>query len=78
MKRPKNGRDGSAEEKPWQDIKVQEKINGILTLSVGNRAKLTVSYGNITRRMYRSGSSGSAKSKPLDPKRIEKQMRQNR
>ena len=23
LKRPKNGRDGSAEEKPWQDIKVQ-------------------------------------------------------
>ncbi len=26
LKRPKNGRDGSAEEKPWQDIKVQEKL----------------------------------------------------
>ena len=24
LKRPKNERDGSAEDKPWQDIKVQE------------------------------------------------------
>ena len=74
LKRPKNGRDGSAEEKPWQDIKVQEKINGILTLSVGNRAKLTVSCGDVT-----VGCIGqevqAAQKQPLDPARIEKQMR---
>ena len=74
LKRPKNGRDGSAEEKPWQDIKVQEKINGILTLSVGNRAKLTVSYGNITVECT-GQEVQEAQKQPLDPKRIEKQMR---
>lgn len=74
LKRPKNGRDGSAEEKPWQDIKVQEKINGILTLSVGNRAKLTVSCGDVTVEC--SGQEVQAAQKqPLDPARIEKQMR---
>ena len=67
LKRPKNGRDGSAEEKPWQDIKVQEKINGILTLSVGNRAKLTVEC--IGQEVQ------AAQKQPLDPARIEKQMR---
>ena len=74
LKRPKNGRDGSAEEKPWQDIKVQEKINGILTLSVGNRAKLTVSCGDVTVECI--GQEVQAAQKlPLDPARIEKQMR---
>ena len=74
LKRPKNGRDGSAEEKPWQDIKVQEKINGILTLSVGNRAKLTVSCGDVTVECT-GQEVQKAQKQPLDPKRIEKQMR---
>ena len=74
LKRPKNGRDGSAEEKPWQDIKVQEKINGILTLSVGNRAKLTVSCGDVTVECIRQEVQAAQK-QPLDPARIEKQMR---
>ena len=74
LKRPKNGRDGSAEEKPWQDIKVQEKINGILTLSVGNRAKLTVSCGDVTVECI-GQEVQAAQKHPLDPARIEKQMR---
>lgn len=74
LKRPKNGRDGSAEEKPWQDIKVQEKINGILTLSVGNRAKLTVSCGDVTAECI-GQEVQAAQKQPLDPARIEKQMR---
>lgn len=74
LKRPKNGRDGSAEEKPWQDIKVQEKINGILTLSVGNRAKLTVSCGDVTAQCI-GQEVQAAQKQPLDPARIEKQMR---
>ena len=74
LKRPKNGRDGSAEEKPWQDIKVQEKINGILTLSVGNRAKLTVSCGDVTAECV-GQEVQAAQKQPLDPARIEKQMR---
>lgn len=74
LKRPKNGRDGSAEEKPWQDIKVQEKINGILTLSVGNRAKLTVSRGDVTVECI-GQEVQAAQKQPLDPARIEKQMR---
>ena len=74
LKRPKNGRDGSAEEKPWQDIKVQEKINGILTLSVGNRAKLTVSCGDVTVECI-GQEVQAAQKQPLDPARIEKQMR---
>ena len=74
MKRPKNGRDGSAEEKPWQDIKVQEKINGILTLSVGIRAKLTVSCGDVTVECI-GQEVQAAQKQPLDPARIEKQMR---
>lgn len=74
LKRPKNGRDGSAEEKPWQDIKVQEKINGILTLSVGNRAKLTVSCGDVTVECIEQEVQAAQK-QPLDPARIEKQMR---
>ena len=74
LKRPKNGRDGSAEEKPWQDIKVQEKINGILTLSVGNRAKLTVSCGDVTVECI-GQEVQAAQKQPLVPARIEKQMR---
>lgn len=74
LKRPKNGRDGSAEEKPWQDIKVQEKINGILTLSVGNRAKLTVSCGDVTVECI-GQEVQAAQKQPLAPARIEKQMR---
>ena len=74
LKRPKNAKDGNTEEKPWQDIKVQEKINGILTLSVGKRAKLTVSYGNITVECT-GQEVQEAQKHPLDPKRIEKQMR---
>lgn len=74
LKRPKNGRDGSAEEKPWQDIKVQEKINGILTLSVGNRAKLTVSCGDVAVECI-GQEVQAAQKQPLDPARIEKQMR---
>ena len=74
LKRPKNGREGSAEEKPWQDIKVQEKINGILTLSVGNRAKLTVSCGDVTVECI-GQEVQAAQKQPLDPARIEKQMR---
>lgn len=74
LKRPKNGRDGSAEEKPWQDIKVQEKINGILTLSVGNRAKLTVSCGDVTVECI-GQEVQAAQKQPLDLARIEKQMR---
>ena len=74
LKRPKNGRDGSAEEKPWQDINVQEKINGILTLSVGNRAKLTVSCGDVTVECI-GQEVQAAQKQPLDPARIEKQMR---
>lgn len=74
LKRPKNGRDGSAEEKPWQDIKVQEKINGILTLSVGNRAKLTVSCGDVTVECI-GQEVQAAQKQPLDSARIEKQMR---
>lgn len=74
LKRPKNGRDGSAEEKPWQDIKVQEKINGILILSVGNRAKLTVSCGDVTAECI-GQEVQAAQKQPLDPARIEKQMR---
>lgn len=74
LKRPKNGRDGSAEEKPWQDIKVQEKINGILTLSVGNRAKLTVSCGDVTVECI-GQEVQAAQKQPLDTARIEKQMR---
>ena len=74
LKCPKNGRDGSAEEKPWQDIKVQEKINGILTLSVGNRAKLTVSCGDVTAECI-GQEVQAAQKQPLDPARIEKQMR---
>lgn len=74
LKRPKNGRDGSAEEKPWQDIKVQEKINGILTLSVGNRAKLKVSCGDVTVECI-GQEVQAAQKQPLDPARIEKQMR---
>lgn len=74
LKRPKNGRDGSAEEKPWQDIKVQEKINGILTFSVGNRAKLTVSCGDVTVECI-GQEVQAAQKQPLDPARIEKQMR---
>lgn len=74
LKRPKNGRDGSAEEKLWQDIKVQEKINGILTLSVGNRAKLTVSCGDVTVECI-GQEVQAAQKQPLDPARIEKQMR---
>ena len=74
LKRPKNGRDGSAEEKPWQDIKVQEKINGILTLSVGNRAKLTVSCGDVIVECIGQEVQAALK-QPLDPARIEKQMR---
>ena len=74
LKRPKNGRDGSAEEKPWQDINVQEKINGILTLSVGNRAKLTVSCGDVTVECIGQEVQAALK-QPLDPARIEKQMR---
>lgn len=74
LKRPKNGRDGSAEEKPWQNIKVQEKINGILTLSVGNRAKLTVSCGDVTVECIGQEVQAALK-QPLDPARIEKQMR---
>ena len=74
LKRPKNGRDGSAEEKPWQDIKVQEKINGILILSVGNRAKLTVSCGDVTVECI-GQEVQAAQKQPLDPARIEKQMR---
>ena len=71
LKRPKNAKDGNTEEKPWQDIKVQEKINGILTLSVGKRAKLTVSYGNITVECT-GQEVQEAQKQPLDPKRIEK------
>ena len=74
LKRPKNGRDGSAEEKPWQDIKVQEKINGILTFSVGKRAKLTVSCGDVTVECI-GQEVQAAQKQPLDPARIEKQMR---
>ena len=74
LKRPKNGKDGSTEAKPWQDIKVQEKINGILTLSVGNRAKLTVSCGDITAECT-GQEVQAAQKQPLDPVRIEKQMR---
>ena len=65
MKRPKNAKDGNTEEKPWRDIKVQEKINGILTFSVGKRAKLTVSYGNITVECTGQESSGAQK-QPLE------------
>lgn len=74
LKRPKNAKDGNTEEKPWQDIKVQEKINGILTLSVGNRAKLTVSCGDVTAECI-GQEVQAAQKQPLDPARIEKQMR---
>ena len=74
LKRPKNGRDGSAEEMPWQYIKVHEKIKGILTLSVGNRAKLTVSCGDVTVECI-GQEVQAAQKQPLDPARIEKQMR---
>ncbi len=74
LKRPKNGKDGNTEEKPWQDIKVQEKINGILTLSVGNRAKLTISCGDIVTECT-GQEVQEAQKQPLDPARIEKQMR---
>ena len=74
LKRPKNAKDGNTEEKPWQDIKVQEKINGILTLSVGNRAKLTVSCGDVTVECI-GQEVQAAQKQPLDPARIEKQMR---
>ncbi len=57
-----------------QDIKVQEKINGILTLSVGNRAKLTVSCGDVTVECI-GQEVQAAQKQPLDPARIEKQMR---
>ena len=74
LKRPKNEKDADQTEKAWQDIKVQEKINGILTLSVGNRAKLTVSYCDITAECE-GAEVQEAKNQPLDPARIEKQMR---
>ncbi len=51
-----------------------KKINGILTFSVGKRAKLTVSYGNITVECT-GQEVQEAQKQPLDPKRIEKQMR---
>lgn len=63
-----------AQEKPWQDIKVQEKNYGILTLSVGNRAKLTVSCGDVTVECI-GQEVQAAQKQPLDPARIEKQMR---
>lgn len=74
LKRPKNAKDGNTEEKPWQDIKVQEKINGILTFSVGKRAKLTVSCGDVTVECI-GQEVQAAQKQPLDPARIEKQMR---
>lgn len=54
--------------------KSTRKINGILTFSVGKRAKLTVSYGNITVECT-GQEVQEAQKQPLDPKRIEKQMR---
>ena len=74
LKRPKNEKDGNQTDKAWQDRKVQEKINGILTLSVGNRAKLTVSYCDISVECE-GQEVQEAKKQPLDPERIEKQMR---
>ena len=52
-----------------EDIKVQEKINGILTLSVGNRAKLTVSCGDVTVECI-GQEVQAAQKQPLDPARI--------
>lgn len=74
LKRPRNDKDGNQDEKAWQDIKVQEKINGILTLSVGNRAKLTVLYKDITVECE-GQEVQAAQKQPLDPPRVEKQMR---
>ena len=74
LKRPQADKKDGKEENTWQDIKVQEKINGKLILSVGECAKLTIAFQNITVECT-GQEVQAAKNQPLDPVRIEKQMR---
>lgn len=54
--------------------KVQEKINGKLILSSGNRAKLELSYGEV--HVFLEGEEvQEALNQPMEKARIEKQMR---
>ena len=74
LRRPQADKKDGKEENTWQDIKVQEKINGMLILSVGECAKLSITYQNITVECE-GQEVQMAKNQPLDPARIEKQMR---
>ena len=74
LKRPQADKKDGKEENTWQDIKVQEKINGKLILSVGECAKLTIAFQNIIVECT-GQEVQAAKNQPLDPVRIEKQMR---
>lgn len=65
---------GMEEESICPDFKLQEKINGNLILSLGERAKLILEYGNC--RVECVGAMPEpAMRQPLDAARVEKQMR---
>ena len=65
---------GSEEEIICPDFKLQEKINGNLILSLGERAKLMLEYGDC--RVECEGTMPEqAMRQPLDAARVEKQMR---
>ncbi|MGF0034198.1 peptidase U32 family protein [Bariatricus sp. SGI.154] len=66
--------DGMEEEIVCSDFKLQEKINGNLILSLGERAKLILEYGDC-RVEYEGAMPEQAMRQPLDAARVEKQMR---
>ena len=56
------------------EFKLQEKINGVLRLSEGNKAELKLSYGEH-EVICEGAEVQSALKQPLDKERIDKQMR---
>lgn len=65
---------GEKEENHLQEFKIQEKINGNLILSVGERAKLVLTYHDLEVEC-KGGTVQPAMRQPLDVERTEKQMR---
>ena len=62
------------EESEWKEVKLQEKINGKLILSVGQNAKLLLNYQG--RQVMCEGEPvQEAMRQPLDADRVEKQIR---
>lgn len=54
--------------------KIKGKINGVLTLSVGRTASLSVRFNEVTVEVYSNQAVEEASKTPLDEERIRKQM----